>query len=79
MLEEGAFMASFSGGVVDARNSRGEAFGARRLFHVLKDSGAGDAESLGSLVVQAVDDFRGSAAQQLDMSLIILHRRAGQN
>jgi serine phosphatase RsbU (regulator of sigma subunit) len=63
----------FSDGITEAVSPKSQLFGVERLAQTLA-SCAGDAESLRSSIVAAVLEFRGSAPQSDDLTLVSVAR-----
>ena len=59
-------------GVWEAHNLRGEMFGKDMLKEVIRSSSKRSAEGIRQAVVDAVTDFRGEAAQEDDITLVVI-------
>jgi sigma-B regulation protein RsbU (phosphoserine phosphatase) len=70
----GDFLILYSDGVNEAMNENTEEFGDERLLATVRDriTNATTAEEARVILVQAVDDFRGTAAAHDDMTLVVL-------
>jgi sigma-B regulation protein RsbU (phosphoserine phosphatase) len=73
-LPQGAALVAFSQGLVNAQSPHDEHFGVKRLTHLLKATTARSAEQLTGSIMQAVNDFQDSLAQQHDISVVALVR-----
>lgn len=75
-IDPGEFILLCSDGLVNARNARGETFGAAQLGSILWGQ-AESAQALIATLLAALEDFVGrSTAQESDMTLIIVERMA---
>ena len=75
-IDPGEFILLCSDGLVNARNARGETFGAAQLGSILWGQAEG-AQALIATLLAALEDFVGrSTAQESDMTLIIVERMA---
>jgi serine phosphatase RsbU (regulator of sigma subunit) len=72
-LAPGAAVVLFSDGITEAVSPASQLFGTERLARVLAAS-SGNAESLRTVIVEAVSAFRGSAAQSDDLTLVAIAR-----
>jgi hypothetical protein len=70
----GDFLILYSDGVNEAMNEHTEEFGDERLLTIVRDRIATSmtAEEVRAILVQAVDDFRGSAPAHDDMTLVVV-------
>ena len=76
-LGEGDVLIVFSDGLTEATNDRDEFFGDERLRSPLPALSRATAQSIGTRVVAAVDEFVGDARPHDDLSLIVLRRVSG--
>jgi serine phosphatase RsbU (regulator of sigma subunit)/DNA-binding NarL/FixJ family response regulator len=68
----------YTDGVTDAQNPEGTAFGAQRLIKVAQQRAtAGSAAKIQATILRALERFTGDAAQQDDITLVVLTRDAG--
>jgi sigma-B regulation protein RsbU (phosphoserine phosphatase) len=75
-LRTGDVLIVFSDGLTEAMNGNEEFFGEERLRSDLLPRGRLNAQSLGTHIVTAVDEFVGDAPPHDDLSLVILRRQA---
>lgn len=70
----GDFLILYSDGVNEAMNEHTEEFGDDRLLQTVRDqiTSATTAEEARAILVQAVDDFRGTAPAHDDMTLVVV-------
>ena len=70
----GDFLILYSDGVNEAMNERTEEFGDERLLTIVRDqiTSATTAEEARAILVNAVDEFRGTAPAHDDMTLVVL-------
>jgi hypothetical protein len=70
----GDFLILYSDGVNEAMNEHTEEFGDERLLATVRDriTNTTTAEEARAILVQAVDDFRGTAPAHDDMTLVVL-------
>jgi len=70
----GDFLILYSDGVNEAMNENREEFGDERLLTIVRDriTNATTAEEARVILVQAVDDFRGTAPAHDDMTLVVV-------
>ena len=73
-FEAGDRMLFFSDGVTDAVNDRKESFGRERLLNAFNESVDLEADMQIEYIKRAISDFRASAAQNDDISLICIAR-----
>jgi sigma-B regulation protein RsbU (phosphoserine phosphatase) len=74
-LSTGDTLVLYSDGVSEARIEEGAFFGEDRLLGLVKDVAGGTANSVGSAIITAVDEFIGDARQSDDLSIIVIRRR----
>lgn len=72
-LEPGAAVVLFSDGITEAVSPKSQLFGIERLARVLVTA-SGDAERLRTAIVDAVREFRGTAPQSDDLTLVTVAR-----
>lgn len=72
-LAPGAAVVLFSDGITEAVSPHAQLFGSDRLAQVVASS-SGDAGSVRTAIVDAVREFRGSAAQSDDLTLVSIAR-----
>ena len=71
-LEPGAILLIYSDGVIETRNSRGEAYGRDRLTLAVAAARAADAERLFGRVLADIRDFEGGVPLEDDQTLVLL-------
>jgi phosphoserine phosphatase RsbU/P len=72
--EPGRVLALCTDGITEARNEKGELFGRGRLKQSLLRHASGDASVILDGVMRDVFDFRGTALQSDDLTLVVLKR-----
>ena len=65
-------------GIWETRNARAEMFGRRRFRQVIRDCREADAEAIVAAVMDAVRTFRQGAAQEDDVTLVVIKVKAPQ-
>ncbi len=73
-LKPGDVFVVYSDGITEARNTKDEFFGERKLWEFLKVSENLSAKEMGQHIIQKVDRFIGDDRMSDDISLIILKR-----
>ncbi|NDY56365.1 SpoIIE family protein phosphatase [Desulfovibrio sulfodismutans] len=68
----GAVLVVGSDGIWESRNADGEMFGKTRLEHVVRQTAERGAAAVVAAVAQALDDFRGDAPQEDDVTLVVV-------
>ncbi len=71
-LSPGSLLVIPTDGMTDQRNDAGEFFGSERLQRVVCDDRTGSAQTICNRLFDAVNSFRGSAAQFDDMTLVVV-------
>ncbi|MGC9334648.1 MAG: SpoIIE family protein phosphatase [Anaerolineae bacterium] len=66
----------YTDGVTDAQSPEGAAFGAQRLLRVAQERAAGSAVEIQAAILRALERFTGDAAQEDDITLVVLTRDA---
>jgi sigma-B regulation protein RsbU (phosphoserine phosphatase) len=74
-LEEGDTLVVFSDGVTEALNTAGDEFGEERLLPCLDEHRACQPEELRDRILEAVRTFAASAAQNDDVTALVLRYR----
>ena len=59
-------------GIHESRNEAGEMFGMDRLRRAIKDHAAEEAQRIQTAIIDAVREFRGSAPQEDDITLVVI-------
>jgi sigma-B regulation protein RsbU (phosphoserine phosphatase) len=72
--EAGRVLALCTDGITEAWNEKGEQFGRGRLMQSLLRHASGDASVILDGVMSDVFDFRGTAPQSDDLTLVVLKR-----
>jgi sigma-B regulation protein RsbU (phosphoserine phosphatase) len=72
-LKAGDKVVFYTDGIVEAMNENEEVFGFDRLLEVVKNEGEGNSEELKKRIIAKVDEFSGSAAQNDDLTVIVLN------
>jgi len=75
VLAPGDLLVAYSDGLTEACDEAGEEFGVERLERLLPALRSCDPEEMGARILQAVDEFLGSARAGDDLSLAIIARR----
>ncbi|MEF3698300.1 PP2C family protein-serine/threonine phosphatase [Desulfolutivibrio sp.] len=68
----GAMLVVGSDGIWESRSPAGEMFGKTRLEHVVRQAAGRGAAAVVAAVAQALDDFRGDAPQEDDVTLVVV-------
>jgi sigma-B regulation protein RsbU (phosphoserine phosphatase) len=68
----GAVLVVGSDGIWESRNLAGEMFGKTRLEHLVRQTAERGAAAMVAAVAQALDDFRGDAPQEDDVTLVVV-------
>lgn len=71
--EPGETFILYSDGVSEAMNGRLEEFGEGRLLDLISASSGSDAESLCGRMLERVEEFRGTAEQNDDITIVVIH------
>ena len=71
-LGSGDLFLFFTDGLSEAMNGRAELFGEGRLRQILEDSQALSSDAIRDRILAEVDGFVGDAAQNDDMTMVIL-------
>lgn len=74
VLKTDQLFITYSDGITEARNETGEFFGKERFYNVLKPNKNLNAAELGRKIINAVNQFRGQAKINDDISLVILKK-----
>jgi sigma-B regulation protein RsbU (phosphoserine phosphatase) len=77
-LGPGDVLATYSDGILEARNYADQEFGFEQLEAQLRHARIGSADAILFSVLGAVQDFAGACPQADDMSLVVLRRRDPQ-
>jgi len=64
----------YSDGVTEAVDVTGEFFGEHRLMKVLENQKHRSADNLGEYVVKTIEDFRGDARMNDDLSIVVIEK-----
>ncbi len=75
-LAPGDMLVLLSDGIYEYENAAGEAYGQARVERTLRDHADESAERLATRLMQAVQAFAAGAAQQDDITMVLLKRRA---
>lgn len=70
-LRTGDIFVLHSDGVYETLNDRGESYGIERLVRVVRECADRDAEALRDAIVADVEAFRGPAAQEDDVTVVV--------
>ncbi len=73
-MEADDFLLLYTDGVTEPENSQGEEFGMERLEDLVRHSRHTDAEDILARVVQAVENFTGTAGLSDDITLVLVKR-----
>ena len=73
-LDKGETLVLYTDGVTEAMNSEGEQFGIERLREVFVGSVPANSDEAASMILEAVNDFAGGAAQSDDITCLTLRR-----
>ena len=73
-LDKGEILVLYTDGVTEAMNSEGEQFGIERLREVFVGSVPANSDEAASMILEAVNDFAGGAAQSDDITCLTLRR-----
>jgi len=65
---------SYSDGIVECRNDRGEEFGAERLVAASQNAGHSSAAHMLYSLLGAAQDFAGTHAREDDLTLMVARR-----
>jgi len=76
-LNPGDTLLSYSDGILECRNARGEEFGVERLVEATRSTG-GSADAMLFSVLGAAQDFAAGEPRQDDLSLMVVHRWGGR-
>ena len=58
-------------GIHETRNEQGQMFGRDRLHAIVRNHSDASAETIQRAIVESIDDFRGSAPQEDDITLVV--------
>ena len=72
IVPQNAQLVLFTDGLMKARSPGGEEFGPKRLMPLLKTTQGLSAKRITELIINAVNDFRQTAAQQDDITVFAL-------
>ena len=72
-IAKGEVLLSFTDGISEAKNYKGEEFGEERVIDIFKSGGSGVKEAVSKLV-SAVNEFTGSAKQFDDITVLAVER-----
>lgn len=75
-LHPGDILFCYTDGLTDARNPDGDMFGEERLYRLLETARDLPSETLCQRIMDAVDEFAGSAGQHDDMTMIVIRYTA---
>jgi sigma-B regulation protein RsbU (phosphoserine phosphatase) len=70
--QPGDVFAFFSDGVVDASNSKDEAFGRSRVEHIIDKNAGGTAREIVDAIFKATDEFAAGAEVFDDQTMVVL-------
>lgn len=73
-LKKGEKLFIYSDGITEATDEYGEFFGEHRLMKVLENQKQRSADDLGKYIIQTVEDYRGNARINDDLSIVILEK-----
>lgn len=73
--EPGETFILYSDGVSEAMNDRFEEFGDGRLLDLVSGASDGTAESICRRMLERVEEFRGGAEQNDDITIVVIHAR----
>ncbi|NOX33497.1 MAG: SpoIIE family protein phosphatase [Deltaproteobacteria bacterium] len=73
-IQAGDLLFLYTDGLTDAENEKGEMFGEDRLYQTLLDFHHLSASEIHELIINKVQEFRGTAQQNDDITMIILKR-----
>ena len=71
-LPAGSVLVVGSDGIWETRSPDGEMFGKERLAQVVRQTAENGAAAVVAAVAQALDDFRGAAPQEDDVTLVVV-------
>jgi len=71
-LKPGSVVVITTDGISETRNPEGEMFGVDRLRETIRNQSGNEAEQIKAAVIESVDAFRGSAAQEDDITLVVI-------
>ncbi|MFZ0242278.1 MAG: SpoIIE family protein phosphatase [Desulfobacterales bacterium] len=71
-LSQGQILLVGTDGIWETRNDSGRMFGKNRLTDLMRRHSAGSADELLQAVIMALEEFRGSAQQEDDVTLVIV-------
>jgi sigma-B regulation protein RsbU (phosphoserine phosphatase) len=58
-------------GIHETRDEQGQMFGRQRLHAIVRDHSAASAKTIQQAIVDSIDDFRGGAPQEDDITLVV--------
>jgi sigma-B regulation protein RsbU (phosphoserine phosphatase) len=70
--ESGSVIVIGTDGITETRNTAGEFFGVERVRQVVRANASQPAAGIQSAVIQAVQNFRGEASQEDDVTLVVV-------
>jgi sigma-B regulation protein RsbU (phosphoserine phosphatase) len=70
-IQRGDLVVLHTDGIYETRNTRDEVYGLDRIASVLRDRGAGSAESVRDALLADVAEFRGTREQDDDVTLVV--------
>ncbi len=73
-FKKGEKLFIYSDGITEASDENGDFFGEQRLMTVLENQKQRKAEDLGQYVIRTVEDYRGNARINDDLSIVILEK-----
>lgn len=71
-VSSGGVFVSYSDGLTEAMNEQGGEFGDDRIHAVLRNAGSSSARDAQQSIIRSVQQFRGSAEQNDDLTLVIV-------
>jgi sigma-B regulation protein RsbU (phosphoserine phosphatase) len=72
VLGHGDRIVAYTDGVVEAMNARNQEFGEERFHALIRELAGRDSNQLLNLIVRALDEHRGNAAQSDDITIVTL-------
>lgn len=73
-LKKGEKLFIYSDGITEATDENGDFFGEHRLMKVLENQKHRSADDLGQYVIKTVEDYRGNARINDDLSIVVLEK-----
>jgi len=74
-FKQGEKLFIYSDGITEAVNENGDFFGEQRLMTVLEKQKQRSAENLGKYIIQTIEDYRGNARMNDDLSIVIIEKK----